>query len=110
MKDNKVMYVLLALVVAMLVGVVSFSGAQEKTPSSVTNLDALSKPQESTGYEEMHYSEKGREWSDSLYDYRIEYDNVKCLTGGYHSCTPLKVPWLYKKNKKTGEETSGIMY
>lgn len=106
MKDNKIMCGLLALVVAMVIGVVSFPSAQEEPPSSVTNLDALSKPQESTGYSKSVSTDEGDSWSDSLYSYQYVFRNVTCINIGTSDCTPGKETWLYKTNLKTKDVTS----
>lgn len=98
MKDNKIMYVLLALVVAMVIGVVSLSSAQEEPHSSVTNLNALAKPQESTGYFPIENKKSKEVNRDSFYIYYEETIVTTCMSGGNKECTsgtyviPYKLP------------------
>lgn len=98
MKSCKFSYVLLAIVVALIVCGVSFPSERDETPSNVSNLNALAKPQESTGYIPIENKKSEEVNRDSFYIYYEETIVTTCMSGGNKECTsgtyviPYKLP------------------
>lgn len=81
---------------------------QTKKSSDFSNLEALTKRQEETGYVVIEWNSDGDAWEDSLYRYEPYTHYVNCMTGGNKDCTQSKVNHIIKINKKTLSSTDEI--